>query len=46
MRFAFDDLMEDLAVWFVIGIVLAGIITVIIPDSFVKGVMGEGLAHI
>lgn len=43
MKFAFDDLMEDLAVWFVIGIALAGIITVIIPDSFVKGVMGGGL---
>ncbi len=43
MRFAFDDIMEDLAVWFVVGIVLAGIITVIIPDSFVKGVMGAGI---
>ncbi|MGO9738286.1 MAG: SO_0444 family Cu/Zn efflux transporter [Desulfomonilaceae bacterium] len=44
MRFAFDDLMEDLAVWFVIGIVIAGIITVIIPDSFVKGAMGSGIS--
>jgi uncharacterized membrane protein YraQ (UPF0718 family) len=44
MRFAFDDLMEDLAVWFVIGIALAGIITVIIPDSFVKGAMGSGIS--
>lgn len=33
--------MEDLAAWFVIGIVIAGIITVLIPDSFIKAAMGS-----
>ena len=40
MKFAFNELMEDLAAWFVIGIVIAGIITVLIPDSFIKAAMG------
>ena len=43
IRFAFDDLMEDLAVWFVIGVAVAGIITVLIPDSFIKAAMGPGI---
>ena len=42
MKFAFNELMEDLAAWFVIGIVIAGIITVLIPDSFIKAAMGSG----
>lgn len=43
MAFAFNDLMADLAVWFVIGMLLAGIITVLIPDSFVTAALGSGM---
>lgn len=43
MRFAFDDLMEDLAIWFVIGIALAGIISALVPDSLVTGALGSGI---
>lgn len=42
MGFAFNDLMADLAVWFVIGMLLAGIITVLIPDSLVTAALGSG----
>ncbi|MHB8204444.1 MAG: SO_0444 family Cu/Zn efflux transporter [Desulfomonilaceae bacterium] len=43
IRFAFDDLMEDLAVWFVIGIGLAGIISALIPDQLVSETIGSGI---
>jgi uncharacterized membrane protein YraQ (UPF0718 family) len=43
MRYAFEDLMADLAVWFVLGIFLAGIITALVPESFVSSVFGSGL---
>ncbi|MFC1836136.1 permease, partial [Thermodesulfobacteriota bacterium] len=42
-RFAFDDLMADLAVWFMLGILLAGIITALVPDSLISGHLGSGL---
>ena len=41
MRFAFDDLMADLAVWFMLGIVLAGIIAALVPEQFVAGYLGS-----
>jgi uncharacterized protein len=43
VRYAFEDLMADLAVWFVLGIFLAGIITALVPESFVRSVFGSGL---
>jgi uncharacterized protein len=43
MAFAFTELMDDLAVWFVVGILLAGAITALIPESFVSGVLGAGI---
>jgi hypothetical protein len=43
MRFAMDDLMQDLAVWFLLGILLAGAITVLVPESFVTEHLGSGL---
>ncbi len=43
MRFAFDDLMGDLAVWFVLGISLAGIINVLAPSSWVNAALGSGI---
>jgi uncharacterized membrane protein YraQ (UPF0718 family) len=41
--YAFGDLMADLAGWFMLGIILAGIITALVPESFVSSVFGSGL---
>jgi hypothetical protein len=43
MRFAIGDLWEDLAVWFLIGVVLAGLITVLIPPDMFSTYLGSGL---
>ena len=43
MRFAFSELMDDLSVYFMLGILLAGIITVVIPASAMSGDLGSGL---
>ena len=43
MRFAMGDLWEDLAVWFLIGLVLAGLITVLIPPDMFSKYLGSGL---
>ena len=43
MRFAIGDLWEDLAGWFLVGIVLAGLITVLIPPDMFSKYLGAGL---
>ena len=43
MRFAIGDLWGDLAGWFLIGIVLAGLITVLIPPDLFGKYLGAGL---
>ena len=43
MRFAIGDLWGDLAGWFIIGIVLAGLITVLIPPDMFGKYLGAGL---
>ena len=43
MGFAIGDLWEDLAGWFLIGIVLAGLITVLIPPDMFSKYLGAGL---
>ncbi len=42
IRYAFFDLMDDLAFWMVIGLLLAGVILTVIPDNFFAGIAGEG----
>ncbi|MCA1959826.1 MAG: permease [Desulfomonile sp.] len=44
LRFAFNDLMNDMAGWFMIGILLAGLITALVPESFFNEYLGSGLA--
>ena len=44
LRFAFSDVWGDLAVWFLIGIVLSGMITVLIPESVISRYMGGGFS--
>lgn len=43
LRFAFDDLMGDLAKWFILGILLAGAIAFLAPDNFLEGGRGSGI---
>ena len=43
MRFALGDLWGDLAGWFLVGLVLAGLITVIIPPDIFGKYLGAGL---
>jgi uncharacterized membrane protein YraQ (UPF0718 family) len=42
-RFAVFDLWADIAVWFFVGFLLAGLITVLIPDDFFSKYLGTGL---
>jgi hypothetical protein len=42
-RFAFNDLVADLTVWFIIGTLLAGFITTLVPDSFFSGLIEPGI---
>ena len=42
-RFAFTDVWGDLAVWFLFGLLLSGIITVLIPESIFSRYMGGGI---
>ena len=42
-RYAFTDLWGDLAGWFWVGMVLAGVITVLIPAQWFSGILGGGI---
>jgi len=41
--YAFGELWDDIAVWFILGIVLAGVITVLIPIDVMTHYLGGGL---
>ncbi len=41
--YAFGELWDDIAVWFLVGIVLAGVITVLIPVDVMTHYLGGGL---
>ena len=41
--YAFGELWEDIAKWFLFGLVLAGLITVLIPDDVFSRYLGPGL---
>lgn len=43
MRYAFNELMGDLLKWFLLGILLAGVITACVPESWISGVFGSGI---
>jgi uncharacterized membrane protein YraQ (UPF0718 family) len=42
--YAFGDLWEDIARWFLFGVFLAGLITVLIPDDVFSRFLGSGLS--
>lgn len=41
--YAFTDLLDDLAPWLVLGLIAAGVISVIVPDSLFTGFLGGGI---
>jgi len=41
LKFAFVDLLGDIGRWFLLGIILAGIITYMIPDSFFQSYLNN-----
>ncbi len=41
--YAFGELWEDIAKWFLFGLLLAGVITVLIPDDIFSRYLGPGL---
>lgn len=42
-RFAFKELLGDIAFWLVIGILVAGVISTVVPDDFFAGNLGHGI---
>lgn len=42
LRFAFIELLSDISRWFLIGMLIAGIISYAIPTSFIENYLGEG----
>lgn len=43
MKYAFGELWGDLAGWFFIGLLLAGLITALVPDDLITAYLGGGL---
>ncbi|MGW8188078.1 MAG: SO_0444 family Cu/Zn efflux transporter, partial [Desulfobacterales bacterium] len=43
VRYAFTDFWNDLAGWFFIGLLAAGLIAVLVPEEMVKTYLGSGL---
>lgn len=43
LRYAFSDFWNDLVGYFFLGLLLAGLITVLVPDSFFTAYLGAGL---
>ncbi len=46
MRFAFGDLFQDIALWFLAGTLAAAAITVFIPANFISTYLGQGILPI
>ena len=42
-KYAFGELFEDFAPWFVIGVIAAGILTALTPDGFLERYLGGGI---
>ena len=43
MRYAFQDLLSDIGLWFVAGVIVAGAIEAFLPAEFIGEYLGEGL---
>ena len=42
MTYAFKDLLGDIGKWFLGGVLIAGVITALIPPQFIETHLGEG----
>ncbi|MDP8225232.1 MAG: SO_0444 family Cu/Zn efflux transporter [Candidatus Lernaella stagnicola] len=42
-RYAFREMMDDISVWFVLGIILAGVIAAVVPNSWIANIPGGQL---
>ncbi len=42
LRYAFGELWGDLAGWFLLGLLLGGLITVLVPEEFITAYLGGG----
>ncbi len=42
-RYGFGEILDDIAGWLVIGVAIAGLITVLIPENFLSAYVGGGL---
>lgn len=43
LRYAFVDLLEDIGKWFMLGIVLAGLIAYFVPAEFIENNLSDGI---
>lgn len=44
LSYAFGDLWGDIALWFFSGVLLAGLITVLVPEAWITAYLGGGLS--
>ena len=44
LQYAFVNLMDDIAGWFLVGMLVAGVISYAIPDSWIQHYLGGGLS--
>ena len=42
MRYSFGELLQDIGMWFLVGVLLAGLFGAIIPDGFIEENLGDG----
>lgn len=44
LRYAVFDVWAELAIWFMVGVLLASLITVLVPDAWIASYLGGGLS--
>lgn len=42
MEYSFGELLQDIGTWFIVGVILAGIFSALIPDGFIEKNLGDG----
>lgn len=43
LQYAFTDLLRSIGLWFLLGVLIAGLISALIPPEFLENVIGDGL---
>lgn len=44
LKYGFGEILDDISKWLVLGIVIAGAISVLVPDSFMQAYLGGGIS--